>query len=210
MNRSTRTRTTARVPQRRNGIARFNALLDASEVLIARMPVADISLNAIAEEAGVPRVSAYHFFPSVDAVMASLYDRYLEEMLSTSLRVDQKARRRWQTALAAMLRAARRYFDAHPAAMHLVLSPQVPKDMNAGNRRFGHEIEQWLRENFALEASRDLTLACEIVVELVDAVWSKSYQEHGRLTDRLFDEALKAATSYLGTCLPESLPSRAA
>jgi AcrR family transcriptional regulator len=197
------------MPQRRNGIARFNALLDASERLVARMPVAEISLNAIAAEAGVPRVSAYHFFPGVDAVLASLYDRFLEEMLSSALRIDGPARRKWQSALAGMLRAARHYFDGHPAAMHLVLSPQVAKDMNAGNRRFGSEIEQWLRETYALDASRELALACEIVVELVDAVWSKSYQEHGRITDRLFDEALRAATSYLGTYLPERLSLRA-
>lgn len=197
----TRSRTAARLPQRRNGIVRFNKLLDATERLIERMPVSEITLNLIATEADVPRVSAYHFFPGVDAVLASLYDRFLEEMLEHAVNANSGAT--WQEGLRRMFESGRAFYESRGAAMQLVLSPALPKNINSGNRRFGRAIFDWLCGNFAIEASDDLLLACEVLVEIVDSVWSKSYQEHRRITDRLFDESVLAATRYLSAYLPK-------
>ncbi|MFC6641120.1 TetR/AcrR family transcriptional regulator [Sulfitobacter profundi] len=64
------------------GIARFQKLLDATEVILTKTPDSDISLAVVAEAAGVPLPSIYHFFPNKDAILVALAQRY-HQALST-------------------------------------------------------------------------------------------------------------------------------
>jgi hypothetical protein len=53
-----------RMPQRKRGIARFEHLLDATEILLVERPDEDISLALVAATANVPLPSIYTLSPA--------------------------------------------------------------------------------------------------------------------------------------------------
>ena len=73
----------ARAPTRRPGIDRYDKVLGAAEGIILQNESLDgLTLQAIAAEAKVPRVSLYYFFPSIDAVIEALYQRILTRLIN--------------------------------------------------------------------------------------------------------------------------------
>ena len=76
----------ARLPTRRPGIDRYDKVLGAAERIILENESLDgLTLQAIAAEAKVPRVSLYYFFPSIDAVIEALYQRILTRLINLRL-----------------------------------------------------------------------------------------------------------------------------
>ncbi|NDA15855.1 MAG: TetR/AcrR family transcriptional regulator [Gammaproteobacteria bacterium] len=70
-------------PSRRHGIHRFEEVLSAAEALITEgTPLDELTLQGVAKKAGVPRVSLYYFFPSVDALVEALYQRVLTRLMN--------------------------------------------------------------------------------------------------------------------------------
>jgi AcrR family transcriptional regulator len=65
-----------RKPERANGRLRYEALLDAAEHLLQREGPAALTIKRLAQEAGVPMASVYHFFPGPAAVPVGLAERY--------------------------------------------------------------------------------------------------------------------------------------
>ncbi|WP_290001547.1 TetR/AcrR family transcriptional regulator [Faucicola atlantae] len=78
------------------GRARRQKLLAAAKSLSADRPISEITLADVCEEAGIPRASAYHFFPNVDAVFLAL--RYLNstEIFKTLATVSAADTQGWQ------------------------------------------------------------------------------------------------------------------
>lgn len=62
---------TPRKPQARSQ-ARIDSILDAARTLLAEQGVASLSIYSVAERAGIPPSSVYHFFASVPALLEAL------------------------------------------------------------------------------------------------------------------------------------------
>ncbi|OLF35176.1 TetR/AcrR family transcriptional regulator, partial [Psychrobacter sp. Cmf 22.2] len=54
------------------GRARRQKLLMGAKKLSETQAINDITLAAVCEEAGIPRASAYHFFPNIEAIFLAL------------------------------------------------------------------------------------------------------------------------------------------
>ena len=63
-------------PRRAPGRLRAEAILSAADQLIAAQGAAGLSLPAVAAAAGASPSSLYHFFPTLDALLAVLLQRY--------------------------------------------------------------------------------------------------------------------------------------
>ncbi len=66
----------ARAPQQSRGQKRVDEILDAAEAVIAEVGVEAATTHAIAERAGASVGSIYHFFPSKDAIIRAVVERF--------------------------------------------------------------------------------------------------------------------------------------
>ena len=69
-------------PIRKPGVERHREIIEAAETLIrGGISPRDLTLQAVATRAGVPRVSLYYFFCSIEALLEVLYQRALNKMI---------------------------------------------------------------------------------------------------------------------------------
>lgn len=78
--------TPRKLPRSPAGVAIRDAILDASERMLAEGGVSRISTNLVAAKAGVSVGSLYQYFPGKDAILAALTQR-LEHRAATQLEV---------------------------------------------------------------------------------------------------------------------------
>src|SRR5580658_9370071 len=90
-------RSTPRRPLQERGRARYEAILDVLESLLAETDWDQIGYYQIVERAGMPAASIYHFFPSKSALVMALAERYFEHFRTASQASLVDARfPRWQ------------------------------------------------------------------------------------------------------------------
>jgi AcrR family transcriptional regulator len=68
----------------RKGDLREQEILDATEQLLATTPFTQLTIDAIAAEAGLSRSALYFYFASKEAVLGALHERTYEEMARTT------------------------------------------------------------------------------------------------------------------------------
>lgn len=66
-------------PKQARSLARFNAILDVAEAMIAEQGNTDIVMNELARQAEVNIASIYQYFPNRQALLRQLIERYLEK-----------------------------------------------------------------------------------------------------------------------------------
>jgi AcrR family transcriptional regulator len=72
--------TMRRTPKQARSQRRVNQILDTAEQIFAEVGYEHTTTNAIAARADVPIGSLYQFFPSKEAILQALIERYTEEM----------------------------------------------------------------------------------------------------------------------------------
>lgn len=81
-----------RIPTQARARATFDAIVDATEQLLAKHGYAAITTNHVADTAGVAIGSLYEYFPDKDAIVAQVarrtVQRILEEIAAAFLRLD--------------------------------------------------------------------------------------------------------------------------
>ena len=85
------------------GRLRRQKLLAAAKELSATRPIAEISLADVCEAADIPRASAYHFFPNVEAIFLALRFLNAMEIFKKLQEVDASKYSRWQAYITAMV-----------------------------------------------------------------------------------------------------------
>lgn len=203
-----------RKPTRADGIATYEKLLNEIDSIFGNGDRASLSLKDVAESAGVPVASAYHFFPSPEAALAALTERYIElaaiELMSNHA-ADTSLN--WQGVVNDIFCRARDFYQKYPSAQKLRL-----RSHNSESARYLLLESNWaLAEVISLELDRlfdvpnqvslieDLALA----ITLADALWALSVTIHGTVTDRYALEAERAVTAFLLPILGSRLPLKA-
>lgn len=69
-------------PKQKRSMARVARLLDAAESLVTEHGVQGFALSAVAKLTGTAQGSLYQYFPSRDALLGSLHERYVKEALA--------------------------------------------------------------------------------------------------------------------------------
>lgn len=210
-----RQRAQPRAPSRERGVARFCALLDATETLLRDHSPDDIGMYQIAKEARVPAASAYHFFPNKEAAFVALVQRYIDRFLEITrepFRADRV--HSWQDIMRIEQERARAYYNSYPAALKLIFGGHGGLE----SRRIDYEHMSSLADGmyaryntvFHMPYIADPAKKFHIALAMMDSIWSLSYHKEGRITDDYANETLNACFAYCRLFLPDQVEVRQA
>ena len=191
-----------RLPTRKPGIKRYNRIIEAAEALILEAgSLQGITLDAIAKRAGVPRVSLYYFFDSIESLMDALYQRGVQKMIAELPQAPHAAD--WRDMMLLYIDGVRDFYMNNRVEMILALLPVSLVSVNQVSREFGQVLFQLLHLQGFVPKSQQVLRACEMASELADLVWRKSLIEKGTLTPTFTREVKRVVISYLEAVLSD-------
>jgi len=202
-----------RTPSHGRGVIRYAALLDATEDLLMSLDPDAIGLYQIAERAGVPPASAYHFFPTKEAAYVGLARRYLEGLLEMHREpIEARLLKGWQDLMMIDMRRGMEFYNARPPMSKILYGGYggveareidglaVVRMSNAHYRR--------LEKLFHMPFIRNPERISENRMGILDALWTLSFRRHGSITEEYLLEAHRACVAYTRFYLPEHLEPR--
>ncbi|WP_199508183.1 MULTISPECIES: TetR/AcrR family transcriptional regulator [unclassified Psychrobacter] len=195
------------------GRARRQKLLMGAKKLSETKAINDISLADVCEEAGIPRASAYHFFPNVEAIFLALRFLNAIEILEVLNTVETADCDRWQGYLTALIERCVSIFHSDQTKAKLIYDTNTP-DFEGDS--FGEDIDHQivklvykrLAERYEMPRYEDIQDTLLIALSIINGVFTLSYRQHERITDNYLQEALTASIAYLRCYLPEKLPRK--
>ena len=198
--------------QARGQVRREKLAVAASELLNER-PLDEISIAAIAERAGIPVGSAYHFYPDLNSVFAILTVRFFEELATVlGVPIAPEHAATWQNVIETVADRAACLYDRRPDCRQLILGGKAPAAIKLADRandeRVGQMVIDAIEQHFVLPEFPRRAEVFFYAVEIADLFFTLSQIRHGKITKELCSEAKNAAISYLRAYLPEHLPRR--
>jgi AcrR family transcriptional regulator len=203
----------ARRPSQQRTKIRFAMLLDAADRLLADRETTDVGLYDIAAAAGVPPASVYHLFPTKEAALVALAERYLRGMGEFMVQPEDAARfERWQDFIAIEMGRAGQFYNEHPVMAKLFFGANVVRDVRTLDVKnveaASGSIHGLMNEMFEMPYLRNADVKFATMIGIYDGIWMTSYSRHGHITERFAREAEIAALAYCGTFLPAVVPLR--
>ena len=191
-----------RKPTRKPGIERYNRIIEAAEGLILEAnSLQGITLEAVAQRAGVPRVSLYYFFDSIESLLDALYQRGVQKMVASLPQAPRAAD--WREMMLLYVDGVRDFYLSNRVEMILALLPVSLLSVNQVSRDFGQSLFQLLHTQGLVPKTQKVLRACEMISELADLVWRKSLIEKGTLTPAYTREVKRVVISYLESVLAD-------
>jgi len=196
----------APVATRKRGRERRKQLLQAAYELLGARPVEDISFRDIAEKAGVPEGSAYHFFANRFDLFSVLAEELSAKFVDAHRRRVPPARTKtWQTLAEHLVDVGARVYAANPPARQLLIGGKTPHEVKQADRlhdrTVAHVMYEVFSEHFELPDTREMRDAFYYFIEITDLIFTLSVIEHGEITRPMLAEAKRAGIGYLGTYL---------
>jgi len=191
---------------RKRGRERRKLLLKAAYDLLCVRPVEDVSFRDIADEAGVPEGSAYHFFANRFDVFSALAKELSDQFIEAHRRkVPPSRRKSWQALAEHLVDVGAEVYAANPPARQLLIGGKTPPEVKqAGrlnDRAVGEVMYEVFAEHFELPETEEMHKAFYYFIEITDLIFTLSVIEHGEITAAMLAEAKRAGTGYLGTYL---------
>lgn len=202
-----------RTPSQGRGLVRFNVLLDATEELLQSTDPDSIGLYQIAERAGVPAPSVYHFFPTKEAAYDALAERYVAQLLEAH-RTPIEARRlkNWTDLFRIDIDRGRDFYNRHTPALKIFYGGYG--GVNTGNidritaERMSSTNYDRMNRIFHMPVLRNPPRFFEVRLSILDAVWTLSVRRHGHITEAYHEEAYEACLAYSRVYLPAYIERR--
>jgi len=192
-----------RRPRQARGIEKFNKILDAADTLVAETGSADdLSLYDIAEKAGVAVGSVYHFFPSNQAVLVALIERYdqrFEELVEEP--TDASCIADWRDVIWLQTERSRQYINNTPGALIMILgsgqtwATRLADEM--GDTAIAASMVSTLKRYYILPASPEPQQLIFNAIRILESLWATSYIRYGIVSDDYAAETHKAMCAYL-------------
>jgi AcrR family transcriptional regulator len=191
---------------RKRGRERRKLLLKAAYDLLCVGPVEDISFRDIADEAGVPEGSAYHFFANRFDVFSALAEELSDQFIEAHRRkVPPSRRKSWQALAEHLVDVGAKVYAANPPARQLLIGGKTPPEVKQADRlndrAVGHVMYDVFAEHFELPETDEMRKAFFYFIEITDLIFTLSVIEHGEITAEMLAEAKRAGIGYLGTYL---------
>ncbi|WP_024693951.1 TetR/AcrR family transcriptional regulator [Pseudomonas syringae] len=207
------TRTAAPRKPRARSQARIDSILDAARTLLASEGVASLSIYSVAERAGIPPSSVYHFFASVPALLEALTaDIHAAFRASLQAPIEHDSLDTWRDLSRVVEMRMLDIYNADAAARQLILAQHGLTEINQADRQHDIELGQLMLEvfnrHFHLPALPDDVDVFALAMELGDRVYARSVQLHGEITPRMAVEGMRVFDAYVGLYLPPFLAKR--
>jgi AcrR family transcriptional regulator len=193
--------------------ARIDSILDAARALLAAEGVASLSIYTVAERAGIPPSSVYHFFASVPALLEALTaDIHAAFRASLQAPIDHERLNDWRDLSRVVELRMLSIYNADAAARQLILAQHGLSEINQADRQhdieLGHLMLEVFNRHFQLPVLPDDVDVFALAMELSDRVYARSIQLHDEITPRMAEEGMRVFNAYLGLYLPPFLPKR--
>lgn len=196
------------------GAARRERLIDAAHAMLNEHPLESLSLAQIAQTAGIPTSSAYHFFGNVQGVFSALAERFGRELIEAlTAPYTGAATDSWMALYAEAIDRAVALYRASPAYRQLILGPYTPPAIKLSDRdndlELGVRFLRVIDQHFVLPEIPGLAEKVFYSIEIVDLLLSLSCIRGGKIQPQMVREAKEAGTAYLERYLPRILQRRA-
>jgi AcrR family transcriptional regulator len=207
MNINVKSRPPARKATQARGRVRRAELLEAARAMLDTQNIDQIGMIAVAEVAGIPASSAYHFFPEIGDLWKELVRTLAIVQAAEDLMLPEVDE--WETLIELSLAHHQKAFNSNRAARQLMLGPHTPPEIkHAGCKedfRFGTALWTAVRRQFILPGLADSRELFFKALLISDVFFSLSVADHDRVTDDALAEAKLAMISYLRAYLPTRL-----
>ncbi len=182
-----------RIPKQDRSRERIDEILKVAMDLIGRKGIDAVTMKEIASLSGGPIASVYQYFPNKSAIIATLYDRYTEQvklLLSKGLVEVHSGED--------VVRAAEKLFDlysfflrSHPSVQDLVNAIQADKmltDMDIVATRevaasFVGATERFVEEKLHDRYQSTVFMMCHLTVSAVRLIMKVTPEEGARIAD---------------------------
>jgi len=204
---------TTRKP-RASSQARIAAIISAVRAELLEQGSATLSIYSVAERAGIPPSSVYHFFASVPALLEALTGE-VHAAFRACLQVplDHTQLRDWRDLSRIVESRMLETYAADPAARQLILAQHGLTEVTRADQRhdleLGRLLQQLFARHFQLPALPQDIDIFTLALELSDRVYASSVQQHGIITPRMAEEGMRVFDAYLALYLPAHLPKHA-
>ncbi|WP_201528172.1 MULTISPECIES: TetR/AcrR family transcriptional regulator [Psychrobacter] len=195
------------------GRVRRQKLLMGAKKLSETHSINDITLAAVCEEAGIPRASAYHFFPNIEAIFLALRFLNAIDILEILATVETANYDKWQGYLTALIERGVKIFHNDQTKAKLIYSANTPDfEGDSFGEDIDHQIVQLvykrLSECYEMPKLGNIEDILLVTYSIINGVFTLSYRHHESITDNYLQEAITASISYLRCYLPEKLPRK--
>ncbi|WP_285425309.1 TetR/AcrR family transcriptional regulator [Pseudomonas sp. efr-133-TYG-103a] len=205
---------TPRKPRARSQ-ARIDSILDAARTLLASDGVASLSIYSVAERAGIPPSSVYHFFASVPALLegltADIHGAFRESLQQP---IDHAQLNTWHDLSRLVETRMLTIYSEDAAARQLILAQHGLTEVTQADRQhdveLGNLMHALFAKHFQLPALPDDIEVFALALELADRVYARSVQLHSAITPRMAEEGQRVFDAYLGLYLPPFLAKTSA
>ena len=202
----------ARKP-RASSQARIAVILAAARALLAEQGVAGLSIYSVAERAGIPPSSVYHFFASVPALLEGLTaDIHGAFRACLQQPIEHAELHGWRDLSRIVELRMLAIYAEDAAARQLILAQHGLTEVTQADRQHDIELGKLMQalfeRHFALPTLPDDVDVFALAMELGDRVYARSVQLHGTITPRMAEEGMRVFDAYLGLYLPPYLPKR--
>lgn len=195
------------------GRLRRQKLLAGAKQLSQTRPIYEITLADVCEAAGIPRASAYHFFPNVEAIFLALRFLNALEILKALQSLDAAKYPRWQDYITALVETGVAVIQSDPTVAKLIYESNTP-DIEGTD--FGNSMDTEITElvfatlnkHYKLPnppSTNTMKTVCLIGYGIINGIFMLSYRTHQEITDEYRQEAVKALLSYLQLYFPDDL-----
>lgn len=192
---------------------RIEQILAAARHMLIDQGPARLSIYGIAERAGLPPSSVYHFFPSVAALLEALTQEAhaaFRACLQTS--VDHDSLNDWRDLSRIVEARMLEVYEQDAAARQLILANHGLTEVVQADRQhdtqLGEQLQALFAAHFHLPPLPDDIDIFTLAMELGDRVYARSVQQHGVITPRWAAESHRVFDAYLSLYLPPYLPKR--
>lgn len=173
----------------------------------------EIGLYQIAEKAGVPPASVYHFFPTKEAAYRALADRYLGELMEVHRApIEAKSLGSWTDLFRIDARRGMTFFNDRPPALKIFYGGYAGVEAREVDQANTHKMASAnydrLNRIFHMPHINHPERIFEVRLAILDAIWATSVRYHGSITESYFEEACRAAIAYARLYLPDHLERR--
>jgi AcrR family transcriptional regulator len=195
----------ARSPRQARGHRRVDGILDAAESIVAEAGPTNASVHEIARRAGASVGSIYHFFPTKDAIIAALVERYAERLRAVAACVADGAAARADGPLCefvvGIVDPFADFIARHPA--YLVLSRMegsgAARVSPGAGRALRDALVAALARRFPGASAEESSFRASMVEALGEGVLALMARSPSAERERLIGEFRRALAAYLAS-----------
>ncbi len=206
----TKTKPAAPRKQQARSLERRKIILKATRTLLDDTVPAELSLYQVADKAGIPASSVYHFFPKVEALFAALVEEIFSEFETIlNIPLDSGDIDHWQDIFLQLQKRFVSFYREHKYVRDLILGQHIISTIRHADYehddQMGCQIYRYHQQFFQLPPLPLNYNIFAIALQIADKVYSISHQEQGNITDTMAQEGYRASLAYLGLYLPEKM-----